>query len=605
MAVPQEPPQPIAPRRYAGAVLLSLALLPALAGAAADPMASVDRSADSSDGAHYRGALAGGLRSGQGRLDWPNGAWYEGGFARGLFDGQGHLHQGSGEDYEGQFEQGLPSGPGRLREADGAQLRGSFRRGLANGPGRYDDGHGTSYTGNFRDGHFEGAGELKTPNGDYRGAFRNGRMQGPGRYVSADGAEIYEGQFADDQFGGQGSYERRGQGRYEGHFVNWRPEGPGSFIDPQGNRYEGQFHDGNPQGSLRVTFRDGTRYEGPLHDWQPSGEGVLTQRNGDVYRGSFAEGRYEGRGVLSFARPAADGRTREEGLWHEGRLDDGGEARARADLEAALYGQPSLLLRSLSALQPRRPGAANLFLLAVAGDGTQEVFRREAQFVQHAFDERFGTRGHSVLLVNSRSTVEQLPLATLTSIGQAIRSIAARMDREQDILFLFLTSHGSRAHDLALGLDAAELPPLGAAALARMLRDAGIRWKVVVVSACYGGGFIGPLRDGHTLILTAARADRRSFGCSDDNDFTYFGRAYFEQALPTAGSFEEAFERARGLIAQWEARDAPPAGASGAPGADGEEAFAPSLPQMEDPPEVAAMLRQWWAQAVPPLPGAH
>jgi len=34
---------------------------------------------------------------------------------------------------------------------------------------------------------------------------------------------------------------------------------------------------------------------------------------------------------------------------------------------------------------------------------------------------------------------------------------------------------------------------LGGGTLARMLQDSGIKWRVVVVSACYSGGFIEPL----------------------------------------------------------------------------------------------------------------
>jgi hypothetical protein len=50
--------------------------------------------------------------------------------------------------------------------------------------------------------------------------------------------------------------------------------------------------------------------------------------------------------------------------------------------------------------------------------------------------------------------------------------------------------------------------------------------KVIVVSACYSGGFIDPLQDDRALVITASRPDRRSFGCADESYFTYFGRAF-------------------------------------------------------------------------------
>ena len=146
----------------------------------------------------------------------------------------------------------------------------------------------------------------------------------------------------------------------------------------------------------------------------------------------------------------------------------------------------------------------------LGGDGSQEVFRREVEFVRSLFDERYGTRGRSVALVNSRNTVATAPMATVSTIGEALKAIAARMDRDEDILFLFLTSHGSRNHSLTLQENYLALRDLPAAELAKLVKESGIRWKVIVVSACYSGGFIEPLKDDSTLIITASRADRTS-----------------------------------------------------------------------------------------------
>lgn len=129
-----------------------------------------------------------------------------------------------------------------------------------------------------------------------------------------------------------------------------------------------------------------------------------------------------------------------------------------------------------------------------------------------------------------------------------------------------------------------------------MIKQTGIRWKVIVVSACYAGGFIDSLKDDETLIMTAARRDRRSFGCSDDNDFTYFGRAYFKESLPVSNSFQDAFQRATRLVEQWERQEI--SGRGTAPEAE----F--SYPQMHSPASMEAHLRRWWAQQKSaPAPG--
>jgi hypothetical protein len=122
------------------------------------------------------------------------------------------------------------------------------------------------------------------------------------------------------------------------------------------------------------------------------------------------------------------------------------------------------------------------------------------------------------------------------------------MNRDEDVLFLYLTSHGSDDYRFALEFWPLRLRDLDAASLRGMLDRAGIKWRVIVVSACYAGGFIDPLKDGHTLVITAADAHHMSFGCGAESDFTYFGKAYFDQALRTTYSFTRAFELARRSI---------------------------------------------------------
>ena len=57
-----------------------------------------------------------------------------------------------------------------------------------------------------------------------------------------------------------------------------------------------------------------------------------------------------------------------------------------------------------------------------------------------------------------------------------------------------------------------------------------------------------------TWVITASRADRTSFGCADENDFTYFGRALFKESLPQAANLSDAFAKAQVLVQEWEAK---------------------------------------------------
>ena len=451
---------------------------------------------------------------------------------------------------------------------------------------------GGSYYGPLRNGRMHGQGRIEWTSGTrYEGAFVDGMFEGRGRHENPDG-EVYEGDFSKGEFTGRGTYRRRDGARYEGEFRNWRLHGRGRFTDPGGNVYDGQFVNGDFNGKGTLTGPSGNRYVGDFKMWRFEGQGELTLANGDVYRGSFANGNYEGQGTLTLANPRPDGTKQLSGVWRYGMLESEQIAQRRLssmNTETALYNQRALLAQAIGALAPRDAGRINLFLLAVGGDGGQEVFRREVEFVRGQFAERFGTARRSIALVNSRSSVSQLPLATATSIREALGALAARMDRNEDILFVFLTSHGSRQHELVLNQNGMDLPDLPAADVGRLLRESGVRWKVVLISACYGGGFIDALKDDGTLVIAAARSDRQSFGCADENDFTYFGRAYFKEALPRASSFQDAFRKAETLVHEMEVREL-----KAPAGTPGDERH--SLPQMWSPPGIEQQLQRWWSQ---------
>ena len=129
------------------------------------------------------------------------------------------------------------------------------------------------------------------------------------------------------------------------------------------------------------------------------------------------------------------------------------------------------------------------------------------------------------------------------------------MDRDEDVLFLMLTSHGSDAPALSVSNGSWPLEDLDGKALRAALDESGIRWRVIVISACHSAAFIEPLADDFTIVLTSAAEDRTSFGCDDERDLTYFGTAFIRDALPTAESLASAFDRAKQAIAEQEARE--------------------------------------------------
>ena len=226
--------------------------------------------------------------------------------------------------------------------------------------------------------------------------------------------------------------------------------------------------------------------------------------------------------------------------------------RASIEREAAFHAQAGLLEGALQKLLPQRAGVTDLYFAGFASYAAEDVFRKEIDAIAPLMRERFDAAGRSVLLVNNASTVMTLPLATKTNLARTLRGIGSRIDREEDIVVLYLTTHGSQRHELAVKFWPLKLDDITPAALKIMLDEAGIKWRVVIVSACYSGGFIEPLKDDNTLVMTASEATRTSFGCGSASDFTYFGRALFDEELRRTHSFAEAFGRARVSIAERE-----------------------------------------------------
>ncbi len=177
---------------------------------------------------------------------------------------------------------------------------------------------------------------------------------------------------------------------------------------------------------------------------------------------------------------------------------------------------------------------------------------KEVNSVAKLFEDRFDARGRVIRLINNPKSVSENPIASVTGLRRALARVAEAMDSEDDILFLFLTSHGSRDHRFSLEFYPMAFNELTPARLRQLLDESGIKRRVLVVSACYSGGFIDALKDENSLVITAAAPHKNSFGCSNEADFTYFGKAYFDEALRETYSFIDAFGIAKPRIEQRE-----------------------------------------------------
>jgi hypothetical protein len=211
------------------------------------------------------------------------------------------------------------------------------------------------------------------------------------------------------------------------------------------------------------------------------------------------------------------------------------------DVERIFYKQPALLTEQLEALQAERSDRDDLYFVGFAGYALQDVFRNEIQFARALFDRRFDTQGRSLVLINNLATRDTQPLASSVNLEHALQHIGNVIDRDNDVVVLFLTSHGSMA-DLSVNFWPLRLNDVTPAMLKQYLDNAGIKWRIIMVSACYSGGFIEALKDEHTAIMTASAVDKMSFGCDDERELTYFGEALLQNQLQTQISIAAAFE---------------------------------------------------------------
>jgi hypothetical protein len=242
-------------------------------------------------------------------------------------------------------------------------------------------------------------------------------------------------------------------------------------------------------------------------------------------------------------------------VWMPNETEAAESAGADVDAEGLLFGQAQRIDQSLDAVGHETSAKPRAFFLGFAGVGDQKVFAQEIGLASRVLGERYDIGRRSISLINDQRDTERAPLATVTGLRYALQGLASRMNLDRDVLILSISSHGSE--DQAIVVANSELPlrDLTDEELADALSDSGIRWRVIIISACYAGGFLESLSDPQTIVITAAAADRTSFGCSNDSDLTYFGEAFYRDALPGARSLRDAFETAKAAIAARERRE--------------------------------------------------
>ena len=226
-----------------------------------------------------------------------------------------------------------------------------------------------------------------------------------------------------------------------------------------------------------------------------------------------------------------------------------------ADAEGILFDQAGRIDASLAGIKPESNANPKAFFLGFAGVGDEKVFAQEVGLASRVLGERYAIGDRTLSLINDERDLERAPLASVSALRYALHGMAQRMNLDRDVLFLAISSHGSQDPAIAVANSGLPFNDMTDRDLAEALRQSGIKWRVIIVSACYAGAFIDSLKSPTTAVITAAAADRTSFGCGTDSDLTYFGEAFYRDALPEAKTLRDAFDKAKAAIGVRERRE--------------------------------------------------
>jgi hypothetical protein len=202
-----------------------------------------------------------------------------------------------------------------------------------------------------------------------------------------------------------------------------------------------------------------------------------------------------------------------------------------------------IVLVAIGARLPE-PSVRHWQAVLVAGDTAQPVFDNAVKAVdlwlsQHGVAEADIHR----LAASARPQDPAVEPATLDSVLDRITGLHSRPGEG---CFVFITSHGGHNLGIYLSRDDEMLRP---AALARAL-DAGCGEvpTVVIISGCYSGSFArGAMAAANRIVLTAARADRPSFGCAAERTYTVYDSCLLG-SLPHATTWRAVFSETRDCV---------------------------------------------------------
>ncbi|HEX6741948.1 MAG TPA: C13 family peptidase [Sphingomicrobium sp.] len=209
--------------------------------------------------------------------------------------------------------------------------------------------------------------------------------------------------------------------------------------------------------------------------------------------------------------------------------------------------------QAIAGLKSQRPGVVDAYVIVAALD-SDPVFNREAREAGRVLASRFDAVGRTLVLAHDEGSDEADAEASPERLARALSSVGPVMNRDEDVLVLYTTSHGSEHAGLNFRDSARGAAVIGPPQLAAMLDKPGFKNRLIILQACFSGQFVDKLAAPRTVVVTAASSMTSSFGCSAGNDWTFFGHALINQSLRQPDTLVRQLRRAFVMILGWEKR---------------------------------------------------
>lgn len=180
-------------------------------------------------------------------------------------------------------------------------------------------------------------------------------------------------------------------------------------------------------------------------------------------------------------------------------------------------------------------------IVLIAGAGYHPVWDNAVEGVAARMRERDGVATNNIQRLSAAPAVVARGGVRAASLDHVLDAIGTMKPGPGEGCFVFATSDGAPGKYPALKLKMTGEVLTPQALDRAVVRGCGNAPTAIVISGCCSGIFAqSPMNRANRVVLTAARADRRSFGCDAGVTYTVYDRCLLD-AIDAGGTWPQAY----------------------------------------------------------------